>query len=456
MEDETELALLDTRIAKLDKTIAPFGIKPLIKEAHNLENALSILGGTDVTTKIIKSEFAVGKHEESIISRSPDDSNLREYTNAIDRLLKEIERLSKNDLRSAEARIKDYSRLVDLGARNLIALMFRHINEGCVKPLDLSKVARDDWEEITSELDFEPPVQRLVSETVNALRNPCLRSFPEALVDIRVSQPSGKGETVAVADVTYRTVQYLSTLPSFEQIVTTLLTSLGDRNWLMGAVTASQRQTDGDTIMQHFAADMVSALLDQLGSRGRNMRKFVSAIFMLNNRKALGFHPSYVHDPRLTHDHPLCWRRDPVSYMRNHLIGATDVLGTGGENALNRGFWEARAAYMEVWQDLVALLAESTHSGGAVARLTGASGDKQQVKDSLSNFFVRLDELEAMSKQYLLSRQDPDLRERLVQDVRNLVVPAFSSYAGRHAKRVEKYARATPVEIDQRILGMIP
>lgn len=115
-----------------------------------------------------------------------------------------------------------------------------------------------------------------------------------------------------------------------------------------------------------------------------------------------------------------------------------DVLGKGGENVLSCGFRDTRASFMEVWQELISLLAESTNSGGAVARLTGASGDKQQVKDSLSNFFVRLDDLEAMSKQHLLSRQDPELRERLVQDVRNLVVPAFSSYAARHAKRVEK------------------
>lgn len=36
----------------------------------DIANALSILGGKDVKTKIIKSEFAVGKHEEDIISRS--------------------------------------------------------------------------------------------------------------------------------------------------------------------------------------------------------------------------------------------------------------------------------------------------------------------------------------------------------------------------------------------------
>lgn len=74
---------------KLDKTIAPFGIQPLSKEAQSkwneerwpssgssesyladIGNALSILGGKDVKTKIIQSEFAVGKHEEDIISRS--------------------------------------------------------------------------------------------------------------------------------------------------------------------------------------------------------------------------------------------------------------------------------------------------------------------------------------------------------------------------------------------------
>ncbi|KAJ9120136.1 hypothetical protein QFC22_003034 [Naganishia vaughanmartiniae] len=259
---------------------------------------------------------------------------------------------------------------------------------------------QSDWEEITNELDCDPPVVRLVSETLNSLRNPCLRSFPEALVDIRVAQSSGKGETSSIADVTYRTVHYLSTLPAYEHIVIDLLSSLGDRNWLMGAVTASQRQNDGDSILQHFATDMLSALLEQLESRGRGMRRLVSAIFLLNNH--------------------------------------VDVLGTGGENVLNRGFRDARAKFMEVWQELVSLLAESTNAGGAVARLTGASGDKQQVKDSLSNFFVKLDDLEAMSKQHVLSRLDPDLRERLVQDVRNLVVPAFSSYAGRHAKQVEK------------------
>lgn len=69
-----------------------------------------------------------------------------------------------------------------------------------------------DWEEITNELDCDPPFVRLVSETLSSLRNPCLRSFPEALVDIRVSKSSGKGETSAIADVTYRVTSIIRRL----------------------------------------------------------------------------------------------------------------------------------------------------------------------------------------------------------------------------------------------------
>ncbi|KAI5453770.1 exocyst complex component exo70 [Naganishia albida] len=616
MEDETELALLeqrlaqtnklaarmtgilgqlDTRLVKLDKTIAPFGIQPLSKEAQNIANALSILSGKDVKTKIIKSEFAVGKQEEDIISRSVDDSNLRGYTSAIDRLVREIDRLGKNERRSTEARIKDYSRLIDVGVGKLVALMMKHVQDGSTAIVDLNKPAKDgpttpantlptlgrimpiiqylaklprtsshpagsyiatqwnqardtylslrrdfilnkclkpavsdldnvmqssspeadgeghrekcrtiavivqgllnlmqseqmlldhlfpkspaksltsifrpslnlfedvltsqiatvkrslatstfyafglyktllqhenDWQEVTAELDFEPAVPRVLAENASTLRSICLRSFPEVLVDIRASQPSAKGDTTSsTADVTYRTVQYIQTLPAFENVVTHLLGSLGDRNWLMGAIPATQKSNENDNTLQHFVTDLLSGLLEQLAFRARSMRKLVSAIFMLNN----------------------------LSYIRNNLATAetAKLLGSGGEEVISRGIHNARSRYIEVWQELIALLVEST-STGAVARLTGASGDKQVVKESLAHFFARLDELEAISRQHVLSPQEPKLRDRLAQDVRNLVIPAYSSYANRHAKVADKYARSTPAEIEQRVASIV-
>lgn len=92
---------------------------------------------------------------------SVDDSNLRGYTSAIDRLVREIDRLGKNERRSTEARIKDYvrapsglhydlayhytlqSRLIDVGVGKLVALMMKHVQDGSTAIADLNKSAKD-------------------------------------------------------------------------------------------------------------------------------------------------------------------------------------------------------------------------------------------------------------------------------------------------------------------------
>lgn len=80
-----------------------------------------------------------------------------------------------------------------------------------------------------------------------------------------------------------QTVQYIQTLPAFEGVVASLLGSLGDRNWLMGAFPSIQQINEKDNTLQHFVADLLSGLLEQLVLRAKSMRKLVSAIFLLNN-----------------------------------------------------------------------------------------------------------------------------------------------------------------------------
>lgn len=82
-----------------------------------------------------------------------------------------------------------------------------------------------------------------------------------------------------------QTVHYIQTLPTFEHVVNNLLGSLGDRNWLMGAIPATQKNAESDNTLQHFVADMLSGLLEQLEARARSMRKLVAGVFLLNNRK---------------------------------------------------------------------------------------------------------------------------------------------------------------------------
>jgi exocyst complex component 7 len=98
---------------------------------------------------------------------------------------------------------------------------------------------------------------------------------------------------------------------------------------------------------------------------------------------------------------------------------ANDVLGEAGEDELNRAFRDAKQKYLDSWQGLAQLL---------------GLGDRQAAKDGLTTFFNRLEELEGISRQYGLSKQDPNLRDRLRQDVKNIVIPALNAFVEKHTK----------------------
>lgn len=125
--------------------------------------------------------------------------------------------------------------------------------------------------------------------------------------------------------------------------------------------------------------------------------------------------------------------------MRNNLIlsntsSASDMIGTAGEDQLNRAFRDAKKVYLDSWQGLAETLNEAAPASGS---RFGGNSERSSAKDNLSNFYSQLDELEGITRQYPLSKQDPTLRDRLKVDVRAAVVPALQSYLSRHQK-VEK------------------
>lgn len=77
-------------------------------------------------------------------------------------------------------------------------------------------------------------VRNIFATHLGTLRSIALRSFPELLVDIKTSPLSG-GSSSGIADITHSTIRYLERLPRHETLISKLLQSLGERNWLMGA-----------------------------------------------------------------------------------------------------------------------------------------------------------------------------------------------------------------------------
>jgi hypothetical protein len=91
--------------------------------------------------------------------------------------------------------------------------------------------------------------------------------------------------------------------------------------------------------------------------------------------------------------------------------------------------------YLAEWTSLTSLLTPSGSSG----RFVPGMNERQQLKDCATSFFDRLVELEAACTQWSLSRQDPDLRDRLGKDVGELVGGAYGAFWGRcQGKGVEK------------------
>jgi hypothetical protein len=104
----------------------------------------------------------------------PEYSTLDEYIGAVDRVLGDIDRLSRSELRSSEGNIKDLVRefisfflffsilyphihnkvdtkiifnpqckLIELAGRNLVALFSKFVRDGSSQTADLESLARD-------------------------------------------------------------------------------------------------------------------------------------------------------------------------------------------------------------------------------------------------------------------------------------------------------------------------
>jgi len=141
---------------------------------------------------------------------------------------------------------------------------------------------------IASHFPDAKDLQTALTGSLNALRGMALRSFPERLVDIRSPPRSGMAPSSAISETTYNTLAYLEALPSFGNLVETLLRSSGhvERAWLMGAAappsTAKSAATEGGLI-NLYAADVLGTLLSHLETQCKMMRRPIGPTFLINN-----------------------------------------------------------------------------------------------------------------------------------------------------------------------------
>ncbi|KXN84351.1 hypothetical protein AN958_12705 [Leucoagaricus sp. SymC.cos] len=165
------------------------------------------------------------------------------------------------------------------------------------------------WEEALSRRD-EIEDKNELRDGLGTLRQICLRSFPEFLVDLKLGANDRDSETsVRLVDLTIDTVKYLGALPKVRAAAASALLALGDGNWKMGegvqvGKSSKGGEVDEVVILEHFVHDVITNAVNSLNTISRNRRpSSFGSIFLLNNitylRHYLFLSPSHPSLPSL-------------------------------------------------------------------------------------------------------------------------------------------------------------
>jgi exocyst complex protein 7 len=275
-----------------------------------------------------------------------------------------------------------------------------------------------------------------LSESLVSTRGMAMEIFPTFIASINAMPQQREGEvpSTTINEITYSSLNFMRQLCEYADVAAPLLTSLGAGMWMMGSdrapVLSLGIDSETQSILSQYLADVLAALLNALEARSRAIRQpSTASIFLLNN----------------------------ISHIKRFLAvdqGVDGCLGTVGRDLTEGALRGAYSAYMEAWQPVVAPLMEEGKAPGA-SKL-GGSSEKAAVKDRFAKFFDGLDDLERLHRAFPITREDAQLKERLRLDVTRMVCPLYARFLARHrtgdfSKNPQKYIRMTEPEVQERI-----
>ncbi|SPO23353.1 related to Exocyst complex component Exo70 [Ustilago trichophora] len=311
---------------------------------------------------------------------------------------------------------------------------------------------------------FAPAAELL--EIYSKLKNTAIGIFPRFIEDVKAIPPRKAAEvpSTSVNEITYLGLQFVRQITEYSDVVSPLLHTLGNGNWMMssGVAPVLSLGLDSDaskqSIVGDYLNDVVAVVLTSLEARSRAIRQpSTASVFLLNNighlRRTLSSPlPSYLGAAE---------DGSSVSILSLH-------LGEVGDDLLATALRQANTAYLDAWSPVVAPLmddqplnANTHYHRHATSKLigVGSGSEKNQVKDRFAKFYEALDDLERLHKAYPVSREDHELKDRLRRDVTRLVCPMYARFLGKHkagdfTKNPSKHIRMTEQEVEDKIASL--
>ncbi|KAG7097952.1 hypothetical protein E1B28_005263 [Marasmius oreades] len=289
---------------------------------------------------------------------------------------------------------------------------------------------QETWDEISSR---KAPDGRKgndeFKETLQSVRNLCLRLFPECLADIKLGATSRAADTsVDLMVSSLSAVQFLDRVPEVLVATGDILTALGDGNWKMGegmqVAKPKPGGTDEQVLLEHYVYDTVNTSIGTLNTIAKTQRRPpFGSIFLLNNisylRKNISVNPK--------HDRLL------------------DYLSKPTQDVLNSNYRTAKSGYFDANFSLL------------MQALTDDPKEKRSgTKEKFTRFYDLLEEVLDRHKMARVLEDDPEEREAIGNDVLKFVIPSLKAFTQKHrekefSKHPQKYIKMSPEAVENRL-----
>ncbi|CAG8625894.1 1779_t:CDS:10, partial [Paraglomus brasilianum] len=274
-------------------------------------------------------------------------------------------------------------------------------------------------------------------ELTHSIRGITMRSFADFIDEIKNPPTKLLGVPIdgTVHEITITTLQHMKRLEDYPETVEAMLVTLGDGNWHVSDKEANfmrDRSTAGSTIVRRYfgmiafvirpnrqdsdtfvyalfnhssafyIADCLDALATGLENRAKAYKKSaLTYIFLLNN-----YH--YV-----------------LKSIRTQYV---PLLDKEVETKFERAVKKNNDSYQDTWKVCFGFLMDYTYvRGGALKSSIGS--DKQSAKERFKNFNNEFDELYKYHKTFTVP--DPELRHKVVNDIRAVLLPMYNRFLER-------------------------
>ncbi|KAJ3719586.1 Cullin repeat-like-containing domain protein [Lentinula guzmanii] len=266
------------------------------------------------------------------------------------------------------------------------------------------------WDEIAV-LRGSPDNRKETNEykdVLQVVRMVCIRMFPEALADIKLSTAERTGDTsTALLDASVEVVQFLNNMQEVLVGSGDILSVVGDGNWKMGEGVVVKKQAivevSAQTLLEHFIYDVVLTIINTVSLIARTQRRPpFDSFFLLNN----------------------------IAYLRKNILeprqdSLIDYLTKPTQDVLNSNFRTAKASYLDAnFSPLMQSLSDDPKEKGKAA-----------TKEKFTRFYDLLEEVLERHRLAKILEDDAESREAIGNDVIKFLIPSLKAFTQKQKEK---------------------